>query len=101
MNILISDLTNLINSYEKYRELANCFGKVIIMRNEKPDSVLLTLAEYEKLSKAKDNFKDTDFSDFVKRLPPIGNKEVYTLAQLKHDLNHSNEQISMYNNEQD
>ena len=90
MNILISDLTNLINSYEKYRELANSFGKVIIMRNEKPDAVLLTCAEYEKLSKAyeeTDNFNRTDICELAKRLPPRGNKEVYTLAQLKHDLN--------------
>lgn len=96
MDVLISDLPNLINNYAKFRELANCIGKVIIMKNEKPDSVFLTLTEYERLSNAfekTDNFDRTDIANLVKRLPPIGNKEVYTLAQLKYDLNHSNELI--------
>ena len=97
MNILVSDLTYLINKYERCRGLANYFGKVIILKNKQPDSVLLPIAEYERLSKSydeSDHLNKTSIVDLVKRLPPAGNREVYTLAQLKCDLYLSNEIIS-------
>ncbi|MDW7655974.1 MAG: hypothetical protein SCM11_02240 [Bacillota bacterium] len=97
MNISISDLTNLINNNEKCHELTDCFGKVIIMKNNQPDSVLLPIAEYERLLKALEKSDNkTDIIDFVKRLPPAGNREVYTLAQLKYDLYQRNEIIRTF-----
>ena len=73
------------------------------MKNIHSNYVLLTRAKYEKLSKVyekSDFVNKTDIVDIVKRFPPMGNKEVYTLAQLKQDLNHSNEFICN-NNDQD
>lgn len=67
------------------------------MRNKQTDSVLLTRAEFERLSKAcvkADNNK-TDIIDFIMRLPPMGNRDVYTLNRLNDDLNNSNEKIKV------
>ena len=89
MDVLISDMTDLINKYEKYRGLANDFGKVIILKDKQPDSVLLPITEYEKLSSSaekSDKSSKTGVVDLVRRLPPAGQREVYTLAHLKHDL---------------
>jgi hypothetical protein len=96
VNVLVSDWTYLVDKHEKCRGLANYFGKVIILKNKQPDAVLLPIAEYEKLSQefeVSDRFSKTNIVDLVKRLPPAGNREVYTLAQLKYDLSLSNEAI--------
>ena len=73
------------------------------MKNTQLDSVLLTLSNHERLTKAlakTNHWSKTDFVDLVKRLPPSGNREVYTLAQLKYDLKNNNEIISKFKNEQ-
>lgn len=96
MDIMISDLKKVVNKYDKCRGLANYFGKVIILKDEQPDSVLLPIDEYEKLCqsfKKSDNFNEPKIVDLVKRFPSAGNREVYTLDQLKQDLFLSNESV--------
>jgi len=91
LNVSIS---NLINNYEKCRSLANHYGKVNILKNRQPDAVLLTIAEFERLSRAykkSDHFNRTDIADLIMLLPNKGCREVYTLAQLKNDLTPSKE----------
>lgn len=61
------------------------------MKNKQPDSVLLTRAEYERLSKCAKTAYNTDLVNFIKRLPPAGPREVYTLTQLKYYLNHGHD----------
>lgn len=98
MNILISDLQTMIKKYEKYQKLTKNFGKVIILKNKQPDSVLLSTAKYERLSKAfekLDNLSKKNSVAFAKRLPSAGNREVYTLDQLKYDLYLSHDQEYM------
>ena len=97
LNILISDLTSMINKYEACRELANNFGKVIILKNEQPDTVLLPIDEYERLLDAfekSDHISRLSVVDIVGQLPPAGNRQVYTLAQLRNDLHSRNKKSS-------
>lgn len=90
MIILSSDL---LRKYKKYRRLAEYYGKLIILKDNQPDAVLLPIAEYERLSGTLEdsgNFSKEKLVEFLLSLPDMGNRKTYTLAQLKYDLNASN-----------
>lgn len=90
MDVLISDLAN---KYDKCRRLAKSYGSVVILKDNQPDAVLLTIDEFEKLSRSSgksDNFRKAGVADLLMQLPKAGGRKVYTLAQLKRDLNLSN-----------
>lgn len=76
LNVLISDLV------KKY-------GRVTVLKQNQPDAVLLTIDEFERLSGAfekSENVKKAGIADLIRQLPEAGEREVYTLAQLKYDL---------------
>jgi hypothetical protein len=84
------NLSDMIDHYEKCRFLADYYRKVTILMDGQPDAVLLPITEYERLSaesEKPDHFSNSDIADLLNRLPAAGNREVYTLAQLKYDLN--------------
>jgi len=53
MNILTKAIVSnseMIKNYKACREKAAVFGKVFIFKNNQPDAVLFSIAEYERLS---------------------------------------------------
>lgn len=90
MDVLISDL---IKKYDKCRRLAKSYGSVVILKDNRPDAVLLTIDEFEKLSRSSGksgNSSNAGVADLLMHLPKAGDRKVYTLDQLKRDLNLSN-----------
>jgi len=42
--------SDMIKFYKLCREKAECYGKIFIFKNNQPDAVLFSIAEYERLS---------------------------------------------------
>lgn len=53
MNILTEAIVSnseMIKNYKACREKADTFGKIFVFKNNQPDAVLFSIAEYERLS---------------------------------------------------
>ncbi len=53
MNILTKAIVSnseMIKNYKACREKAEGFGKIFVFKNNQPDAVLFSIAEYERLS---------------------------------------------------
>lgn len=53
MNITTESIvsnSDMIKNYKTCRMKAESYGKIIILKNNQPDAVLFSIAEYEKLS---------------------------------------------------
>ena len=42
--------SEMMKNYKSCREKAESFGKIFILKNNQPDAVLISIAEYEKIS---------------------------------------------------
>ena len=42
--------SDMIKSYKNCRRKADSYGKIMILKNNQPDAVLFSIAEYERLS---------------------------------------------------
>ncbi len=42
--------SDILRNYKTCREKAEVFGKILVMKNNQPDAVLFSCAEYEKFS---------------------------------------------------
>ena len=65
----------MTKSYKACREKAESFRKVFILRNNQPDAVLFSLAEYERLSEIieyLESFKENEIAKFIESLPKEG-----------------------------
>jgi len=57
--------SEMIKNYKTCREKAESFGKIYIMKNNQPDAVLFSIAEFERLSaiiEKLENIKETDIT---------------------------------------
>ena len=64
--------SDMIKSYKTCREKAECCGKIFVLKNNQPDAVLISAAEYEKLSPIIEYMDTLDVSEraaFIERLP--------------------------------
>ncbi|MHB1485340.1 MAG: hypothetical protein ACYCYI_11845 [Saccharofermentanales bacterium] len=64
--------SNMIKNYKSCREKAENFGKIFILRNNQPDAVLYSIAEYERLSKyieCLEGFKEDEIEKVIISLP--------------------------------
>ena len=53
MNITTKSIvsnTDMIKNYKNCRVKADSYGKIMILKNNQPDAVLFSIAEYERLS---------------------------------------------------
>lgn len=48
-NTIVSN-SDMIKNYKSCRMKADSFGKIIILKNNQPDAVLFSIAEYKRLS---------------------------------------------------
>jgi len=71
------------------REKAESFGKIFILKNNQPDAVLFSIAEYERLSafiEYMESLEDQDMEKVIESLPKEGRRRGYSFDHLKNDL---------------
>jgi len=79
MKILTKEIVSnseMIKNYKTCREKAESFEKIFVLKNNQPDAVLFSIAEYEKISMFIDymeNLEEKDVAKVVESLPKEGN----------------------------
>lgn len=58
--------SEMIKKYKTCREKAEGYGKIFVLKNNQPDSVLFSIAEYEKLSVFIEYIEKLEEKDFKK-----------------------------------
>jgi PHD/YefM family antitoxin component YafN of YafNO toxin-antitoxin module len=58
--------SEMIKNYKACREKAENFGKIFILKNNQPDAILFSIAEYERLSVFIEYIESLDEKDIVK-----------------------------------
>lgn len=82
MRILIETLVSnseMIKNYKDCRDKAERFGKLFILKNNKPDAVLFSIKEYERVSKIVEYVEglgEQEISELIDALPKPGMKPV-------------------------
>jgi len=91
MKISTKDMVSnseMIKNYKDCRDRAEICGKLFILKNNQPDAVLFSIAEYEKLSvfiEYMENLEEKDFAKAMENLPAEGKKKIYTIDYFKND----------------
>jgi PHD/YefM family antitoxin component YafN of YafNO toxin-antitoxin module len=86
MNMLkeaIISNSDMIKNYKICREKAESFGKIFILKNNRPDAVLFSITEYERLSvliEHLESLDDNESAALIKSLPKAGNREYSLLT---------------------
>ena len=86
--------SEMIKNYKGCKEKAEDLGKIFILKNNQPDAVLFSISEYERLSvliEYLESIEEKDISKFKESLPQEGNREIYSIENLKDDLKSKNE----------
>ena len=81
--------SDMIKNYKACREKAEKLGKIFILKNNQPDAVLFSVAEYERLSafiEYLESLEETVITDFLESLPKEGQRKTYSFAQLREDI---------------
>ena len=81
--------SEMIKNYKSCREKAESFGKIFVLKNNQPDAVLFSIAEYERLSVFIEYLESLDIKDiasFTESLPKEGNRERYSIDHLRKDI---------------
>jgi PHD/YefM family antitoxin component YafN of YafNO toxin-antitoxin module len=89
--------SDMIKNYKSCREKAEGFGKIFVLKNNQPDAVLFSMAEYERLSgiiEYLESLDENDIARFTESLPVEGIREGYSINHLRDDIkrNAANEQ---------
>ena len=91
MNISTKEIVSnseMIKNYKTCRDRAEESGRLIILKNNLPDAVLFSIAEYEKLSLLIEYMESMEEKDFIKELklmPDDAKKKTYTIEYFKND----------------
>lgn len=85
-NAIISN-TEMIKNFKACRDKAETFGKLFILKNNQPDSVLFSIREYEKLSIFIEYMESLDEKEFIKEIEMVpGNaKKTYTIDYFRNE----------------
>lgn len=81
--------SDMIKNYKSCRKIADNTGKVFILKNNQPDAVLFSIAEYERLSvfiEYMESLDENEIAKVVSLLPIEGKRKTYTMDHLKSDL---------------
>lgn len=79
----------MIKNYKACREKAEKLGKIFILKNNQPDAVLFSVAEYERLSvfiEYLETLEEKGIAEFFECLPKEGKRKRYSFDQLKEDI---------------
>jgi len=69
--------SEMIKNYKTCRAKAESYGKIFVLKNNQPDSVLFSIAEYEKLSVLIEYVENLDEEDFAKMTELLLKKEIW------------------------
>lgn len=92
MNILTTAIVSnseMIKNYKACREKAEEFGKIFVLKNNQPDAVLFSIAEYERLSvfiEYLESLEANDIAKVIESLPKEGNRRNYSIDHLRNDI---------------
>jgi PHD/YefM family antitoxin component YafN of YafNO toxin-antitoxin module len=81
--------SEMIKNYKTCREKTESFGKIFVLKNNQPDAVLFSITEYERLSdliEYMESLSDEDIAKFTESLPKEGNRQIYSIDNLKNDI---------------
>ena len=79
----------MIKNYKSCRERAESLGKLFILKNNQPDAVLFSIAEYERLSVFIEYLESLDEDGIAKiteLLPIEGKRKNYSIDHLRNDI---------------
>ncbi len=80
--------SEMIKNYKSCREKAESFGKIFVLKNNQPDAVLFSVAEYERLSpfiEYLDSLDKKDIEMIIESLPKKDNRKINLIDLLNRD----------------
>jgi Phd_YefM. len=80
--------SDMIKNYKACREKAEAMGKIYILKNNQPDAVLFSAAEYERISpfiEYLENMDESAIRELYETLPKTGARKEYTFKPLIED----------------
>lgn len=92
MNIFTKAIVSnseMIKNYKACREKAESFGKIFVLKNNQPDAVLFSIAEYERLAviiEYLESLEENDIAKVFASLPKEGKKRGYSIDNLRNDI---------------
>jgi len=81
--------SDMIKNYKSCREKSEEFGKIFILKNNQPDAVLFSIAEYERLAifiEYLESLDEINIETFLESLPKKGERTIYSMDNLKNDI---------------
>jgi len=81
--------SDMIKNYKACRDKAESLSKVFIMKNNEPDGVLLSIAEYERLSgfiEYAEFLEKNDIAKILEFIPKVGNDERGAMGLIRKDV---------------
>ena len=81
--------SEMIKNYKTCRDKAESFGKIFILKNNQPDAILFSFAEYERISvfiEYLESLEGKDISKVIESLPEEGTREMYSIDHLRKDI---------------
>jgi PHD/YefM family antitoxin component YafN of YafNO toxin-antitoxin module len=84
--------SDMIKNYKTCREKAEELGKIYILKNNQPDAVLFSVAEYERLSaiiEHLESLQEKELIEIIESFPHQGKRSTYAIESLRHDINPS------------
>lgn len=63
--------SDMIKNFKNCRKMADFYGKIFILKNNQPDAVLFSIAEYERLAviiELLEHMNETEIADFAESL---------------------------------
>ena len=84
-NAIVSN-SEMIKNYKACRDKAEGCGKIFILKNNQPDAVLFSVAEYDRFSaliEFMETLDDAGIAAVVDSLPLEGIRKVYSIDRLR------------------
>lgn len=86
-NALVSN-SEMIRNYKSCRDKAEELGKICIMKNNHPDAILFSFADYERYSEVieyLESLEEIEFTKFIESLPNKGIRKNHTAQNMRTD----------------
>lgn len=82
--------SDMFKNYRVCRAKAEALGKIFILKNNQPDAVLFSVAEYERLSAIIEYLEDLEDSEVLELIQSLPSRAIkrkrYSIGQLKKDI---------------